>query len=48
MKLLDDAEEDINRSLSLAGDVQIVKEDARKSVEQAEEMAQLLRKQENP
>ena len=44
MKLLDDAEEDINRSLSLAGDVQIVKEDARKSVEQAEEMAPTTKK----
>ena len=32
MKLLDDAEEDIERSLSLAGDVQIVKEDARNRV----------------
>ncbi|DAC53574.1 MAG TPA: hypothetical protein HA359_03565 [Candidatus Poseidoniaceae archaeon] len=44
MKLLDDAEEDINRSLSLAGDVQIVKEDARKSVEQAEEIAPTTKK----
>ena len=44
MKLLDDAEEDINRSLSLAGDVQIVKEDARKSVEQAEEIAPITKK----
>ena len=44
MKLLDDAEEDINRSLSLAGDVQIVKEDARKSVEQSEEIAPTTKK----
>ncbi|MED6338365.1 MAG: hypothetical protein VYC12_04985, partial [Candidatus Thermoplasmatota archaeon] len=44
MKLLDDAEEDINRSLSLAGDVQIVKEDARKSVEQAEDIAPTTKK----
>jgi len=44
MKLLDDAEEDINRSLSLAGDVQIVKEDARKSIEQAEEIAPTTKK----
>ena len=44
MKLLDDAEEDIDRSLSLAGDVQIVKEDARTSVEQAEQVAPSAKK----
>ena len=44
MKLLDDAEEDIKRSISLAGDVQIVKEDARCSVEQAKEIAPNARK----
>ena len=44
MKLLDDAEEDIERSLSLAGDVQIVKEDARNSVKQAEDIAPIAKK----
>ena len=44
MKLLDDAEEDIERSLSLAGDVQIVKEDARNSVNQAEDIAPTAKK----
>ena len=44
MKLLDDAEEDIERSLSLAGDVQIVKEDARNSVKQAEDIAPTAKK----
>ncbi len=47
MKLLDDAEEDIKRSISLAGDVQIVKEDARTSVEQAEQIAPTARKPRN-
>ena len=44
MKLLDDAEEDIERSLSLAGDVQIVKEDARNSVKEAEDIAPTAKK----
>ena len=44
MKLLDDAEEDIERSLSLAGDVQIVKEDARNSIKQAEGIAPSAKK----
>ena len=44
MKLLDDAEEDIERSLSLAGDVQIVKEDARNRVLAAEEIAPTAKK----
>ena len=44
MKLLDDAEEDIERSLSLAGDVLIVKEDARNSVKQAEDIAPSAKK----
>ena len=47
MKLLDDAEEDIERSLSLAGDVQIVKEDARNRVLAAEEIAPTAKKPEN-
>ena len=44
MRLLDDAEDDIARSLSLAGDVQIVKEDARTSVMEAEAIAPLVKK----
>ena len=44
MRLLDDAEEDIERSLSLAGDVQVVKEDAKSSVDKAEEIAPSTRK----
>ena len=44
MRLLDDAEEDIERSLSLAGDVQIVREDARNSVKQAEDIAPTAKK----
>ena len=39
MRLLDDAEEDIKRSLSLAGDVQVVKEDAKSSVDKAEQLS---------
>ena len=44
MRLLDDAEEDIDRSLSLAGDVQVVKTDALNSVEQAENIAPTAKK----
>ena len=44
MKLLDDAEEDIERSLSLAGDVHIVKEDARNCILEAEEIAPTAKK----
>ena len=44
MRLLDDAEEDIDRSLSLAGDVQVVKADALNSVEQAEGIAPTAKK----
>ena len=44
MRLLDDAEEDIERSLSLAGDVQVVKADALSSVEQAENIAPTAKK----
>ena len=39
MRLLDDAEEDIERALSLAGDVQVVKQDAMNSVAAAEAIA---------
>jgi len=44
MRLLDDAEEDIERSLSLAGDVQIVKQDAMTSIEAAETIAPTAKK----
>ena len=44
MRLLDDAEEDIERSLSLAGDVQVVKADALSAVEQAETIAPTAKK----
>ena len=44
MRLLDDAEEDIERSLSLAGDVQVVKADALSTVEQAETIAPTAKK----
>ncbi len=44
MRLLDDAEEDIKRSLSLAGDVQVVKEDAKSSVDKAEQIAPLTKR----
>ena len=39
MRLLDNAEEDIERSLSLADDVEAVLEDAKRSVEKAEDIA---------
>ena len=44
MRLLDDAEEDIERSLSLAGDVQVVKADALSTVERAETIAPTAKK----
>ena len=44
MRLLDSAEEDIERSLSLADDVEVVLEDARKYVEQAEEIAPIVKR----
>jgi len=44
MRLLDSAEEDIERSLSLADDVDVVLEDARKFVEQAEEIAPVVKR----
>ena len=44
MRLLGDAEEDIERSLSLAGDVQVVKADALSTVEQAETIAPTAKK----
>ena len=39
MKLLDEAEEDIERSLSLSGDVEIIQEDAIQAIEKAESIA---------
>ena len=39
MRLLNEAEEDIERSLSLAGDVDEIKSDSLNSVEKAEEIA---------
>ena len=39
MRLLNDAEEDIERALSLAGDVQVVKQDAMSSITAAEAIA---------
>ena len=44
MRLLDSAEEDIERSLSLADDVDAVLEDARKFVEQAEDIAPIVKR----
>ena len=44
MRLLDNAEEDIERSLSLADDVEVVLEDARKYVEQAEDIAPIVKR----
>ena len=39
MRLLDDSEEDMNRSISLADDVEIIRQDALKAVEDAEDVA---------
>ncbi len=39
MKLLDEAEEDIERTLSLSGDVEIIQEDAIQAIEKAESIA---------
>ena len=44
MRLLDEAEEDIERSLSLAGDVDEIKEDSLRSVEAAEEIAPIVKR----
>jgi len=44
MRLLDEAEEDIERSLSLAGDVDEIKEDSLRSVEAAEEIAPIAKR----
>lgn len=39
MKLLDEAEEDIERTLSLSGDVEIIQADAKQAIEKAESIA---------
>jgi len=44
MRLLDEAEEDIERSLSLAGDVDEIKEDSLKSVDNAEQIAPIAKR----
>lgn len=44
MRLLDEAEEDIERSLSLAGDVEEIKADSLNSVETAEEIAPIVKR----
>ena len=44
MRLLDEAEEDIKRSLSLAGDVDDIKQDSLKSVEKAELIAPIVKR----
>lgn len=44
MRLLDEAEEDIERSLSLAGDVDEIKSDSLNSVEKAEEIAPIAKR----
>ncbi len=44
MRLLDEADEDIERSLSLAGDVEEIKADSLKAVESAEEIAPIAKR----
>ena len=44
MRLLNEAEEDIERSLSLAGDVEEIKADSLRSVESAEEIAPIVKR----
>ena len=44
MRLLAEAEEDIERTLSLSGDVEIIQDDALKAVQQAEEIAPAAKK----
>ena len=44
MRLLDEAEEDIERSLSLAGDVEAIKADSLDAVNQAEEIAPVVKR----
>ena len=44
MRLLDEAEEDIERSLSLAGDVEEIKADSLNSVETAEKIAPIVKR----
>lgn len=44
MRLLDESEEDMDRALSLADDVEIIRQDALKAVEEAEEIAPTARR----
>lgn len=44
MRLLDEADEDIERSLSLAGDVEAIKEDSLNAVNAAEEIAPVVKR----
>ena len=44
MRLLNEAEEDIERSLSLAGDVDEIKSDSLNYVEKAEEIAPIAKR----
>ena len=44
MRLLDDAEEDIERSLSLAGDVEAIRSDTLQTIENAEEIAPIIKR----
>ena len=44
MRLLDEAEEDIERSLSLAGDVEAIKADSLAAVNQAEDIAPIVKR----
>jgi hypothetical protein len=44
MRLLDDAEEDIERSLSLAGDVEAIRADTLATIETAEEIAPIIKR----
>ena len=44
MRLLDEAEEDIERSLSLAGDVEAIKADSLDAVNKAEDIAPIVKR----
>lgn len=44
MRLLDEAEEDIERTLSLAGDIDEIKEDSLKSISEAEKIAPVVKR----
>lgn len=44
MRLLDDAQEEIKRSISLAGDVKVIMQDARSAVDAAEDIAPIAKR----